>query len=112
MTSVDFAERSSSADGDVRRPVSAVWEQQAPGGGPRLGSIAFDYLVDASGRAGLMSTKYLKNRRYNANLKNVAMWGYWSNAGTYAAGTPSAGAPWFEALTGACGLPPSLLMQS
>ncbi|KAK8054752.1 hypothetical protein PG994_009819 [Apiospora phragmitis] len=41
------------------------------------GRIAFDYVVDASGRAGILSTQYMKNRRYNQGLKNVASWGYW-----------------------------------
>jgi flavine halogenase len=65
------------------------------------GEIAFDYLVDASGRHGLLSTKYLKNRRFNQSLRNVAVWGYWRGAGTYGVGTPREGAPFFEALNGA-----------
>jgi flavin-dependent dehydrogenase len=39
--------------------------------------IEFDYLIDASGRAGLMSTRYLRNRRFHQTFKNVAVWGYW-----------------------------------
>ena len=62
--------------------------------------ITFDYLVDATGRAGLMSTKYLKNRKFRDSLKNVATWGYWAGTDSYAEGTPRAGAPFFEALTG------------
>ena len=64
------------------------------------GTIAFNYLVDATGRAGLMSTKYLKNRRFTESLKNIAVWGYWTGVGSYGEGTERAGAPWFEALTG------------
>jgi flavin-dependent dehydrogenase len=64
------------------------------------GEISFDYIVDASGRAGLLSTKYLKNRRYNQGLKNVANWGYWQGTGAYAPGTPRENAPFFEALQG------------
>ena len=64
------------------------------------GRIAFEYLVDATGRAGLMSTKYLKNRNFTDSLKNIAAWGYWAGAGSYGEGTTRAGAPWFEALTG------------
>jgi flavine halogenase len=54
------------------RPVSATWSRKDSSSGV----IKFEYLVDASGRAGLMSTKYLKNRKYNQGLKNVANWGY------------------------------------
>ena len=64
------------------------------------GVITFEYLVDATGRAGLTSTKYLKNRKFRDSLKNIAVWGYWTGTGSYAEGTPRAGAPFFEALTG------------
>lgn len=43
--------------------------------------ITFDYVVDASGRAGLLSTRYLRNRQYHEAFKNIAVWGYWENAG-------------------------------
>ncbi|KAF7298032.1 hypothetical protein HMN09_01024400 [Mycena chlorophos] len=66
---------------------------------PVIGTTCFDYLIDATGRAGLLSTTYLKNRRFNSSLKNIAVWGYWRGAGTYGVGTPRQGAPWFEALT-------------
>jgi len=57
---------------DIGRPVSATWSRKDGS----TGVVKFEYLVDASGRAGLVSTKYLKNRRYNQGLKNVASWGY------------------------------------
>ncbi|KAG6913405.1 hypothetical protein DXG01_007066, partial [Tephrocybe rancida] len=63
------------------------------------GTTTFTHLIDATGRAGLLSTKYLKNRHYNASLKNVAVWAYWRDADLYGAGTIRQGAPWFEALT-------------
>ncbi|KAH6904966.1 hypothetical protein BKA70DRAFT_1373310 [Coprinopsis sp. MPI-PUGE-AT-0042] len=64
------------------------------------GRITFDYLIDASGRNGIMSTKYLHNRRMNQTLKNVASWGYWTgDAKMYKPGTGRENAPWFEALT-------------
>jgi len=47
----------------------------------------------------MMSTKYLKNRKFNASLRNVAFWGYWTGAGKYGKGTKRENAPWFEALT-------------
>ncbi|KAF9445368.1 FAD/NAD(P)-binding domain-containing protein [Macrolepiota fuliginosa MF-IS2] len=77
------------------RPTSAVWTR-ANG---ETGEIKFEYLVDASGRNGIMSTKYLKNRKMNQTLHNLACWGYWTEAGVYKPGTEREGAPWFEALT-------------
>ncbi|KAH9174675.1 hypothetical protein EDB89DRAFT_458615 [Lactarius sanguifluus] len=81
-----------------KRPTSALWTH---GPSSQSGTITFDYLVDASGRAGLMSNRYLKNRRFNSSLKNVAMWAYWRNTGVYARGTTAEGSPYFEALSGA-----------
>ncbi|KAG6857719.1 hypothetical protein H0H87_004135 [Tephrocybe sp. NHM501043] len=63
------------------------------------GTTTFDYLIDATGRAGLLSTKYLKNRHYNASLKNIAVWAYWGGTDLYGTSTFRQGAPWFEALT-------------
>ncbi|KAG6826874.1 hypothetical protein H0H92_014078 [Tricholoma furcatifolium] len=77
------------------RPVSAVYRID----GKKTGEISFDYLVDASGRTGIMSTKYLKNRRFTQSLRNVAFWGYWKGAGRYSPGTNRENAPWFEAFT-------------
>ncbi|OJA19373.1 hypothetical protein AZE42_08777 [Rhizopogon vesiculosus] len=81
---------------DNSRPVAAEWFCAADG---KRGVISFDYLVDASGRSGLMSTKYLRNRHFNASLKNVAIWGYWVGVSKYGINTPREGAPWFESLT-------------
>ncbi|KAG9220643.1 hypothetical protein CCMSSC00406_0003742 [Pleurotus cornucopiae] len=77
------------SNGDASEETSQVVE----------GVTTFDYMIDATGRAGIMSTKYLQNRRFNESLKNVAVWGYWQNVGTYGVGTKREGAPWFEALT-------------
>ncbi|OAA56183.1 Tryptophan halogenase [Niveomyces insectorum RCEF 264] len=85
---------------DPGRPVSATWTRKADG---VSGVIKFDYVIDASGRAGLMSTKYLKNRHFNQGLKNVASWGYWKGAGRYGVGTPQEGVPYFEALSDGSG---------
>ncbi len=68
--------RSLSFDGD--RPRSARWEQVV--GGSDSGEITFDYLIDASGRAGIMATRYLKNRHLHEAFQNVALWGYWQDA--------------------------------
>ncbi len=80
----------------IARPVSANWSRKDGSSGV----IRFEYIVDASGRAGLISTKYLKNRRYNQGLKNVASWGYWKGASDYGVGTHKLGQPYFEALQG------------
>lgn len=57
------------------RPRSATWTRSD---GSR-GDISFDFLVDASGRAGMMSTRYLKNRHRHQVFQNVAIWGYWKD---------------------------------
>ncbi len=64
------------------------------------GSTTFDYLVDATGRAGILSAGYFKNRHVNASLRNRAVWSYWDGVAAYGEGTPREGAPYFEALTG------------
>lgn len=45
--------------------------------------ISFDYIVDASGRNGLMATRYLQNRYYHEIFKNVGVWGYWKNTNRF-----------------------------
>ncbi|KAL4886636.1 FAD/NAD(P)-binding domain-containing protein [Aspergillus karnatakaensis] len=62
------------------------------------GAIEFDYLIDASGRAGILSTKYLKNRQYSKALKNIAHWAYYRDMGKYGRGTEKENSPFFEAL--------------
>jgi hypothetical protein len=64
------------------------------------GTISFEYLVDASGRNGIVSTKYLRNRHVNETLKNIACWSYWKGGGMYMPGTSRENAPYFEALMG------------
>ena len=61
---------------DGERPRSASWSQVV--NGSDTGEISFDYLVDASGRSGVMAMHYLKNRRYHNAFQNVALWGYWT----------------------------------
>ena len=63
------------------QPKSATWVQKTANGEKVSGEIHFDYLVDASGRAGIMATRYLKNRHYHEAFQNVALWGYWKDAG-------------------------------
>nr|ABF82430.1 halogenase [Streptomyces sp. CB2544] len=60
-------------DGD--RPVAARWA-----GDGKTGRLTFDYLIDASGRRGVMATKYLGARTFHSVFRNVATWSYWKNA--------------------------------
>jgi len=56
------------------RPSRAIcWPRE----GGEEAAIEFDFLIDASGRDGLMASRYKKNRHFYDALKNVAMWGYW-----------------------------------
>jgi len=84
----------------ILRRFSSTEEPAHTSGGAVQGTTAFTHVIDASGRAGLMSTRYLHNRRFNASLKNIAVWGYWKEVESYGQGTQRSGAPWFEALTG------------
>jgi len=84
----------------ILRRFSSTEESVHTSGGAVQGTTAFTHVIDASGRAGLMSTRYLHNRRFNASLKNIAVWGYWKEVESYGQGTQRSGAPWFEALTG------------
>lgn len=90
VTDIDFE-----GDPESSRPVAAHWSNKAGASG----SITFDWLIDASGRAGVMSTKYLRNRVMRESLRNVAVWGYWTGVRGIGDGTERAGSPWFEALT-------------
>lgn len=63
---------------DEGRPVAAVVAPSELKGHEQ--TLAFDYLVDASGRNGLLVTKYLHNRYYHDAFKNVAVYGYWKDA--------------------------------
>ncbi|KAF7342886.1 hypothetical protein MSAN_02005000 [Mycena sanguinolenta] len=78
-----------------KQPVAAEWKSDDG----KTGTINFNWLVDASGRTGIMSTKYLKNRKFNKALRSVAYWGYWTGANMYAPGTSRENATWLEALT-------------
>jgi len=85
-------------------PISATYKRKDTG---YEGKIEFQYIIDASGRVGVLGSKYLKNRIVNDGLKNVAWWGYWPNTGEdgnvtgkYMPGTPRENSPFFEALDG------------
>ncbi|TFK44432.1 FAD binding domain-containing protein [Crucibulum laeve] len=123
VESIDFSST------DPNRPISVTWTHVRPPAPPSppaspivsrfpwppfsasqpnasesiTGTTSFTHVIDATGRAGILSNEYLKNRHYNASLKNIAVWGYWRNVGTYGEGTTRQGAPWFEALTNESG---------
>jgi flavin-dependent dehydrogenase len=59
-------------------PQSAIYSQTS--GNSNTGEISFDFVFDASGRSGIMATRYLKNRQQNKVFQNVAVWGYWKDA--------------------------------
>ncbi|KAH8706038.1 hypothetical protein BGW36DRAFT_21633 [Talaromyces proteolyticus] len=81
------------------KPISAKWSSKDG----RSGEITFKYLVDATGRVGITSTKYLKNRHYNEGLKNLAIWGYYKNNTPWAQGTPRENQPFFEGMRDGAG---------
>jgi flavine halogenase len=82
--------------GHLGRPKKAMWTRKDG----TKGEVSFEYLIDASGRQGIVSTKYLKNRKFNESLKNLALWSYFKGAGTYGVGTEREGQPFFEGLVG------------
>ena len=102
VTDISFSPPSSTAGGTSNetpitgRPLSASWISDKS---HTSGTLSIDYIVDASGRAGVMN-RYTKSREYNQGLKNVAYWGYWQDANSYAPDTPRANSPYFEALHG------------
>jgi len=70
------------------RPRSVTYSVDSNGNGStgQTGEISFDYLIDASGRNGLMATRNLRNRRYHEVFKNIALWGYWEKTDRFATG--------------------------
>lgn len=62
---------------DGERPIAAEWGTAENDIG---GTIEFDYLIDASGRAGVMANQYLQSRTFMKAFQNVAVWGYWRDA--------------------------------
>jgi hypothetical protein len=81
---------------DDERPIAVRWQSRQG----RTGRVAFDWMIDASGRAGILSTRYLHTRTYNQSLKNVATWAYWRGTDQYSPGTKRADSPFFESLDG------------
>ncbi|WP_019059271.1 NAD(P)/FAD-dependent oxidoreductase [Streptomyces prunicolor] len=63
--------------GDTGRPTAVDCKAED---GTDFTIEGFDFLVDASGRSGLLSSKHLRNRKPHEIFRNVAIWGYWDNA--------------------------------
>ncbi|CAG8979384.1 hypothetical protein HYALB_00010270 [Hymenoscyphus albidus] len=59
INSIEFdqSQNTDKISGIIGRPVSAAWSSKGEG---TNGIIHFDYIVDATGRAGFLNTKYLK----------------------------------------------------
>jgi flavin-dependent dehydrogenase len=70
---------------DDDRAVGAQWVHN----GRRHGA-EFDFVVDASGRAGVLCAQHFKNRRAHDIFRNVAIWGYYQG-GSLLPGTPAGG---------------------
>ena len=95
-TSLNFANNDTTG-----HPVTAAYKHWPAGAPAATGTIRFDYLVNASGRAGLMSQRYLKNCKFNKSLNNVGYvmcWGYWAGCERYTHGMRCENAIWIEAL--------------
>jgi flavin-dependent dehydrogenase len=73
--------------GDDGRPYAAVWADGATGETHRS---EFDIVIDASGRAGVLSQQHFHLRRHHEIFRNVALWGYWQG-GAILPNTPSGG---------------------
>ncbi len=78
------------------RPVSVSC---SPDDGDPFVIDGFDYLIDATGRTGLLSARQLGTRRHEPNLRNIAVWGYWEDTAVLP-GTPPGGINMLSAPTG------------
>jgi flavin-dependent dehydrogenase len=63
-------------DGD--RPVAVEWTHQDQRDVVR--TTSFDFLVDASGRTGVLAKKHFDMRTPHELFQNVGVWGYWTGA--------------------------------
>jgi flavin-dependent dehydrogenase len=68
------------------RAAAARWQD----GNGREGELEFDYLIDASGRAGLLARNHFKNRRMHEVFRNIGVWAYWKDAREIQAGPDGA----------------------
>ncbi|MEV0105283.1 NAD(P)/FAD-dependent oxidoreductase [Nocardia sp. NPDC050799] len=61
---------------DDERPTAVEW---VLAGEDTVRTTEFDFLVDASGRAGLLA-KHFKMRRVHNGFRNIGIWSYWTGA--------------------------------
>ncbi|MGW5381967.1 NAD(P)/FAD-dependent oxidoreductase [Nocardia sp. NPDC003963] len=61
---------------DEGRPSAAEWVRA---GDDTVRTIEFDFLVDASGRAGILA-KHFNMRRMHDGFRNIGIWSYWTGA--------------------------------
>ena len=61
---------------DDDRAVAALWQDNDG----NEDELTFDYVIDASGRAGLLSRNKFKNRRVHEVFRNIGVWAYWNGA--------------------------------
>ncbi|GAA5060518.1 NAD(P)/FAD-dependent oxidoreductase [Nocardia callitridis] len=62
---------------DGERPTSVEWTLL---GDDTVRTTEFDFLVDASGRDGLLAKRHFGMRRQHPAFRNVAVWSYWEGA--------------------------------
>ncbi|WP_280464784.1 NAD(P)/FAD-dependent oxidoreductase [Nocardia brasiliensis] len=63
--------------GDGDRPVAAEWTRA---GEDETRTTTFDFLVDASGRNGVLSRHHFDMRKPHEVFQNTAVWSYWKGA--------------------------------
>jgi len=73
-------------DGD--RAVSAEWANLK--NESQSNTVKFKYVIDASGRSGVLSQQQFKMRKQHDVFQNIAIWGYWTGA-TLLPDTPQGG---------------------
>ncbi|WP_280252709.1 NAD(P)/FAD-dependent oxidoreductase [Nocardia abscessus] len=59
------------------RPTAVEWTVE---GDDQVNTVEIDFLVDASGRAGVLAKKQLVERQQHPAFRNVAVWSYWEGA--------------------------------
>lgn len=60
------------------RPTGAEWVHQDDP--KQIRTLEYDFLVDASGRTGVLGARQFHIRQAHAVFQNVAVWGYWKGA--------------------------------
>jgi flavin-dependent dehydrogenase len=73
-------------DGD--RAVSAEWTNLKDES--TVNKVEFKYVIDASGRSGVLGQQQFKMRKKHDVFQNIALWGYWTDA-TLLPDTPQGG---------------------